>query len=106
MHGASQLTSCAYIVREEEREEKPSIASDDGALTTRHRCWYAICEDLHRVSKDQVGSACYCLVEVVPKQMTEEKYEIHFILTFFLESCMKVRLISIVHLMSNIPIVL
>ena len=68
---------------------------NDGTLTTRDNCWYAICEQLYEVPREEIDRARYCLTQAVPKHMTEGKYEIRFILSYFLQSCMKVSLLFI-----------
>ena len=76
-----------HELREGEKEEEPIFTSVDGSLTTQHCCWYCIFQN---VDREEIENARYCLTEAVSRQATDGKYEIRFILHYYLLPCMKV----------------
>ena len=60
-----------------------------GSLTTQHCCFLCICSKVPSIS---ISKANYCLMMVMPRQSDLERFEVIFCITYFLQTCIEVRI--------------
>ena len=84
-HTANQISKVFHF---EKTDGKASFApnTSHGTLSTTHFCLYCVGE----VNREDTDKANYCLVVARPLRM-EKISKVYFCLTYFLETCLKVR---------------